>query len=142
MFMFLHLKRKISFKCLISINWTLLNFHVMLLWKIMIPYYQISISCFLEDIDPVFKIIQKWISRIFRAPSFPFVSTVSISQILRLPENIFVEIDSVFSRVIWSLLVSPKRNHIGFGSRGHVQKSEHHENDGFSGFPKMKSKSY
>ena len=30
---------------------------------------------------------------------------------------------------------------IGLGSHGHVHKSENHENDGFSGFPKMDPKS-
>ena len=29
----------------------------------------------------------------------------------------------------------PKINNIGFGSHGHVQRSEDHENDGLSGFP-------
>ena len=38
--------------------------------------------------------------------------------------------------------MSPKINTIGFGSHGHVQKSETHEHDGFSVSPIMKSKSY
>ena len=38
--------------------------------------------------------------------------------------------------------MSPKLKIIGFGSHGHVRKSENHENEGFSGFPKVKSKSY
>ena len=33
--------------------------HLMFLGKRLIPYYQNSISCFLEDIDPVFKIFKK-----------------------------------------------------------------------------------
>ena len=28
-----------------------------ILWKILIPYYHISISCFLEDFDPIFQIV-------------------------------------------------------------------------------------
>ena len=35
--------------------------------------------------------------------------------------------------------MSPKSRIIGFGSHGHVEKSE---NDELSGFPKVKSKSY
>ena len=38
--------------------------------------------------------------------------------------------------------MSPMINNIGFGADGHIQKSENHENDGFGGSPKMKSKSY
>ena len=38
--------------------------------------------------------------------------------------------------------MSPKINKIGFGSHGHVRKSENHENDGFSGSPKRKLKRY
>ena len=35
-----------------------------------------------------------------------------------------------------------KIDNISFGGPGHVQKSENHEHDGGSGFPKMESKSY
>ena len=32
---------------------------------------------------------------------------------------------------IWSILGSPKINHIDVGAHGHVRKSENHENEGF-----------
>ena len=35
----------------------------------------------------------------------------------------------------------PKSRIIGFGGRGHFTRSGNHENDDFSGFPKVKSKS-
>ena len=38
--------------------------------------------------------------------------------------------------------MSPKLSIIGFGSHGHVWKSEKHENDGCSDFPKVTSKIY
>ena len=38
--------------------------------------------------------------------------------------------------------MSPEFKIIGLGSHGHVQKSENHEHEGLSGFPKVKSKSY
>ena len=38
--------------------------------------------------------------------------------------------------------MSPKLEMIGFRSHGHVPKAEHHDNDGCSGFPKVKSQSY
>ena len=31
-----------------------------------------------------------------------------------------------FSWIIWSVLVSPKMNNIGFGAQGHVRKSRNH----------------
>ena len=43
--------------------------------------------------------------------------------------------------MIWWVQIS-KLQKTGVGSHGHVRKSENHENDGFSGFPKVKSKSY
>ena len=46
-----------------------------------------------------------------------------------------------FSLIVWSVLVSPKMDNIGFGSRGHVPKSENHKNEGFLGFHKINPKS-
>ena len=37
--------------------------------------------------------------------------------------------------------MSPKIKNIGLGAQGHVQKSRKHRNEGFEGFPIMKSKS-
>ena len=38
--------------------------------------------------------------------------------------------------MFWSHLVYPRSRIIGFGSHGHVQKSETHEHDDFWGVPK------
>ena len=47
-----------------------------------------------------------------------------------------------FLNCLEELWVYPKLKIIGLGGHGHVQESENHENDGFSGFHKMKSKGY
>ena len=33
---------------------------ILCLLEYMVPYYQIAMSCFLEDIDPIFKILKKF----------------------------------------------------------------------------------
>ena len=43
--MFKFLQLKINFKCFSPFS---------ILWQILIPYHQMSIPCFLEDIDPIF----------------------------------------------------------------------------------------
>ena len=48
----------------------------------------------------------------------------------------------ILSWAVWGVLVSPKTNHIGFGSHGHVQKSWNYQNEEFSSSPIMKSESY
>ena len=57
------------------------------------------------------------------------------------PNILFPEMVWHFSGIILSVLVSPKLEIIGFGSHGHVRKSEDHEDEGFSGFTKMNPKS-
>ena len=48
--------------------------------KILISYYQHSISCFLDDVDPIFKIFRKYYTDLHdvRRPSFPIFSTKPI----------------------------------------------------------------
>ena len=46
------------------------------------------------------------------------------------------------SNILVHNLVCPKLNTLCFGNHGHVQKSDNHEHDDFSGFPKVKSKSH
>ena len=46
------------------------------------------------------------------------------------------------SWIMWSVLVSPRTNDIGFEAQGQVRKSTNHENEGFEGSHKSKSKSY
>ena len=47
--------------------------------------YQISISCFLEDIDPIFKILEKYIMDLheFPVPAFPHFSELWFSDTLQ-----------------------------------------------------------
>ena len=63
-------------------------------------------------------------------------------QILNFPNSYVWKWLVLFSWIIWSVLVSPKINNIGFGAQRHVQKSRNHENEGFEGSPISKSKSY
>ena len=65
----------------------------------------------------------------FRSLSFPKFSICWSSEILR-----FQQWFGTWSWFIWRRLVSPKFKIIGFGSRGHNQKSEKHANDGGLGF--------
>ena len=48
----------------LGFNWFVQSFKdskiISCFWKILIPYYQNSISCFLEDIDPIFKIFKNF----------------------------------------------------------------------------------
>ena len=84
---------------------------------------------------------QQFIKRIIgicSAPPFTTCSKYTISKHLRV---VFVFEQKWFSLIIWNILVSPKINIIGFGNRGHVQKSRNHENNRFSVSPMMKSKS-
>ena len=101
----------------------------MLFWKVLIPYYQISISCSLEDIDPIFKISRTFKTdlRDFWRTSFPKTSIFWISKLMRLPRMFFFKVIWIFLDQLESLGVS---------------KSLNHENDRFSVSPIMKSKSY
>ena len=101
-----------------------------ILWKISIPYYQISMSCFLADTDPIFKIFKNLLDGSSGwHVSFPACSTCSTHLIFS---------KWYLGKVIWefslgdfkSILVSPKINNMGFGSHGHVRKARYHENGG------------
>ena len=102
-------------------------FHV--LWKILIPYSRFSkttrriFSCCSASVFPnMFKISDFQNADIYATDTF---------------QNVFG-----FSWIIWSILVSPKINNIGFGAQGHVKKSRIHRNEGFSVSLISKSKSY
>ena len=53
---------------------------------------------------------------------------------------IFRNISGLFLNYLEQFAVSKIKIN-GFGSHGHIPKSENHETDGFSGFPKMNPKS-
>ena len=93
--------------------------------------YQISISCFQEDMDRIqdFQDCIKRIGGIVRRPSFRFSKVwICIFIFIKL---IYFENDLNFLGLFEVSLGSPKTNNIGFGARGHVQKSRNHRNEGF-----------
>ena len=49
-------------------------------WKILIPHYQISISCFLKEIDPIFKIFEIVLDR----SSDLFMDTSENPQVMKM----------------------------------------------------------
>ena len=109
--------------------------------------YQLSNSCFLDDIDLVFKIFKNLSdgstgisARVFSPKNAASdLPALEISNILfsRAEFGLFL----YYSCIIRSHLVGAKSNRIVLGSCGHVQKSENHENNGLSVFPKVKSTS-
>ena len=60
----------------------------------------------------------------------------------QIPQNNMFDNGLKFSWIIWSVLVSPKLNNIGFEAQGHVPKSRNHKHEGFEGSHINKSKSY
>ena len=56
--------------------------------------------------------------------------------------NIFLQWLLILLWTIWVTRVSPKINSIGFGARGHVQKSRNHRNEQFEGSHINKLESY
>ena len=96
------------------------------------------ISCFLEDIDPIFKLFKSILdgSSVLFGPVFSEMSKQHEFQDFEISKNMF---SNTVSRVFLIFLESFggfKVKKIGFGSHGHVPKSEKHGNEGFSGFPK------
>ena len=95
----------------------------------MIAYYQMSIACFLGDIDPISKICKISFdesSGLFGARRFQKIKDF---QHLDIYKN---NISKLFwdSSIILCILGSPKINIIGFGAQGHVKKSRNHRNEG------------
>ena len=75
-------------------------------------------------------------------PVFSNIVEVLDFPIVAIPQHTSFENVPDFSWIVLSILVSPEIINIGFGNHGHVQISPNHEHEGFSGSPKMKSKSY
>ena len=112
--------------------------------KIFITYYQTPISCFQEDIDRILKMFKIFKTYLQNFPAHVFL-TISklpqtISNNLTFPKITCSRKGSGFSRIILSVLVSPKMNNISIGSHGHVPKSKNHNNDGFLSFPERNRK--
>ena len=82
---------------------TKIPFHVL---KILIPYYQVAISCFWIDIDPISKIFKNSLDGLqdFRHLSSPKKSTLSVSKILRFSKFIFFKKYLVFPEVFGAIL--------------------------------------
>ena len=74
--------------------------------------------------------------QVFPAGSLPTFSNKSISKMLRFPQLICFKMIRDISWTILSTLLYPKLKIIGFGTT----RSENHENDDFSGFPKWNRK--
>ena len=99
------------------------------------------IAGFLEYIDPI-SILNNYQMDIqdFPTPAFSNVFRIFDIQDFEISPNHMFEKWFGISWIIWSHLVSPKLNIIGFGSHGHLQKSEKHEKDRFSVYPKWNPK--
>ena len=107
--------------------------------------YQISMSCFLEDIDPISKIFKKSLdgSSGFPRALFSDFSKYWIFHILIFIRIISFENDLGFVVVLFLSILGPQKiNNIGLGPQGHVKKFRSHENEGFEGSHITKSKSY
>ena len=100
-----------------------------------IPYYQISISCFLIGIDFISKIFKILLdgSSGFSAPVFSHTFhffEIHNFEICDFLSNMIWH----FSWICWGFWVSPKINNIGFGARGHVRQSRNIIEMGFVWF--------
>ena len=96
--------------------------------------YQISISCFQEDIDlacKMFEILLGGYSSLFGARLFENCQKW-ISRILR-----FIKIIENVQMISLIVLKCPgvSRGMIGFGGSGHIPKSRYHRNDEFGALP-------
>ena len=79
----------------VLVSWFLVKVSNIQSFKVpMLPYYPNDISCFLEDIDPIFKKIKKFktASQDFPAPPFPQLSFCGFP-FLKVRERIFPEKD-------------------------------------------------
>ena len=80
------------------------------------------------------------IDRICLSASFPNLHKFDLFKLSILPFIVpkMIRGSFLFGLSIWWVQTQEK----GFGSHGHVPKSENHENDDLSGFPKTESESY
>ena len=93
--------------------------------------YQLSISCFQEDFDPMSKILKTLLdepSVLFSAHLFPDKKATKPSRNFEIYKIIFPKWCWV-SLILWSIIGSPKIKRNGFGAQGHVQKSRNHRTE-------------
>ena len=111
-------------------------------WNPLFPYYQMSISCFLEDIDPIFKISKNLLDGSSEIVGLVFSNIFKNINFQHFEVYKHTTVQKLFGFFLGSFKASwcPKDN-IGFGSHGHVPKSRNHKNERVHGFPIMKSKS-
>ena len=109
--------------------------------KKVISYYQVAISCFLEDIDPMFKLFEN-IGRIvglFGRRPFQCPKNAKLGDVPKLRFRKCFAFVVLICGVSWCL----QRYIILFwGVMDTSTKSEKHKNNDFSGFPKMNPKNY
>ena len=106
--------------------------------------YDLSISCLLTDIDPILKVFKRYTTdrHDVRSASFPTQTTISNSTNFKFPKTLFAKMHrDFFLNYLESFGVS-KVEYNWFGESWTRPKFENHETDDFSGFPKVKSKSY
>ena len=95
----------------------------------MIPYYQMSISCFLEDIDSISKIFKSFIWRIWGivlCPSLPNFQNVGFAFFKMYNNSDIWKCPGEFSWLFLGVLVSPKITNVGFGAWWRVPKPRNH----------------
>ena len=92
--------------------------------EILVPYYQMSNSCFLDRYWSHIKDSQEFIRRIngiCQPPSFRKIMLFLRNKNLRFLESYCFNNDTVLSGIIWSHLVLPELEIIVFGNGGHVK---------------------
>ena len=89
----------------------------------MVPYDQQPISCSLENIDPIFKTSRnlKRSVGIGRRPSSPLFWDFQYRSFSKKFMSVL--------RINWGALGSQEKDTTSYGSQGHVQKSQKHENE-------------
>ena len=122
--------------------------------------YNFHLMFFLEDTDPILPNVhfmlsgkcwshirdaQEFLGRIFRfvGPRPCGIFKKFHYQVFEMSKIILLDMSWDFSWIHLSVLVSPNVKIVGFGSHGHVPKSENHEMMGFrwfSSFPIMNPK--
>ena len=97
---------------------------------------QMSISCFLEEIDPISKISKIILDRssgMFVARLFEQHEKLNFRSLIT--KLFFENVPGAFLDFLLGILGSPKMKILGFGAWGHVQKFRNHTNEEFRILP-------